>query len=43
MARQKKNGSQDKTTKSLILATAILNLIIKLIELLEKLLEKLID
>lgn len=43
MARKKKNGGQDKTTKSLILATAILNLIIKLVELLDKLLEKLLD
>lgn len=39
MAKKKKSGSQDKTTKSLILATAILNLISKLIELLEKLLD----
>ncbi len=43
MARKKKNGSQEKTTKSLLLATAILNLIIKLIELLEKLLDRLLD
>lgn len=39
MARKKKNGSQEKTTKSIILATAILNLITKLIEILEKLLD----
>ena len=37
MARQKKNGNQDKTVKSIILATAILNLITKLIELIETL------
>lgn len=39
MARKKKNGSQEKTTKSIILATAILNLITELIETLEKLLD----
>lgn len=39
MARQKKKGSQDKTLKTLILATAILNLIKSLIDLINKLLE----
>lgn len=39
MARQKKKGDQDKTVKSLILITAILNLIKTLIDLINKLLE----
>ena len=39
MARQKKKGDQDKTLKTLILATAILNLIKSLVDLLNKLLE----
>ncbi len=39
MARQKKKGSQDKTVKSLILATAILNLIRSLVDLVSKLIE----
>lgn len=39
MARQKKKGSQDKTDKILILATAILNLIRALVDLLNRLLE----
>lgn len=39
MARQKKKGSQDKTLKTLILATAILNLIKSLIDLINKFLE----
>ena len=43
MARKKKKGSQDKTTKSLILATTILNLIITLLKLIDTILEKLMD
>ena len=39
MARQKKKGDQDKTVKSFILITAILNLIRSLIDLINKLLE----
>ena len=39
MARQKKKGSQDKTLKTLILVTTILNLIKSLIDLINKLLE----
>lgn len=39
MARRKKKGSQDKTLKTLILATAILNLIKSLVDLITKLLE----
>lgn len=39
MARQKKKGDQDKTVKSLILITTILNLIKSLIDLINKLLE----
>lgn len=39
MARQKKKGSQDKTLKILILATAILNLIESLVDLIDRLLE----
>ena len=39
MARRKKKGSQEKTLKILILATAILNLIKSLVDLLNKLLE----
>lgn len=39
MARQKKKGDQDKTLKTLILATTILNLIKSLIDLINKLLE----
>lgn len=39
MARQKKKGDQDKTVKSLILVTAILNLIKSLIDLVNKLIE----
>ena len=39
MARQKKKGDQDKTVKSLILVTTILNLIRSLIDLINKLLE----
>ena len=39
MARQKKKGDQDKTVKSFILITAILNLIRALIDLINKLLE----
>ena len=43
MARKKKSGSQEKTNKSLILATTILNLIITLLKLLDTILEKLLD
>ena len=39
MARQKKNGNQDKTLKNLVLVTTILNLIKSLIDLINKLLE----
>ena len=39
MARQKKKGDQDKTVKTFILITAILNLIKSLIDLINKLLE----
>ncbi len=39
MARQKKKGDQDKTVKTFILVTAILNLIKSLIDLINKLLE----
>lgn len=39
MARQKKKGNQDKTLKTLILVTTILNLIKSLIDLINKLLE----
>lgn len=39
MARQKKNGNQDKSVKTLVLVTTILNLIKSLIDLINKLLE----
>ena len=39
MARRKKKGDQDKTLKTLILVTAILNLIKSLIDLINKLLD----
>lgn len=39
MARQKKKGDQDKTLKTLILITAILNLIKSLVDLINKFLE----
>lgn len=39
MARQKKKGDQDKTLKTLILVTAILNLIKSLVDLINKFLE----
>lgn len=39
MAGKKKNGNQEKTVKSLLLITAILNLIKSLIDLVKKLLE----
>ena len=39
MARQKKKGDQDKTLKTLILVTTILNLVKSLIDLINKLLE----
>ena len=39
MARPKKKGDQDKTVKSFILITAILNLIRSLIDLINKLIE----
>ena len=39
MARRKKKGDQDKTLKTLILVTTILNLIRSLIDLINKLLE----
>ena len=40
MARKKKKGSQDKTLKILVLATAILNLIQAIVNLFNKLLEQ---
>ncbi len=43
MARKKKNGSQEKTSQSLVLATTILNLIITLLKLVDTILEKLLD
>ena len=39
MARRKKKGDHDKTLKTLIMVTAILNLIKSLIDLINKLLE----
>lgn len=39
MKRKKKNGNEDRTTKVVILVTAILNLIISLITLISKLIE----
>ena len=39
MARRKKKGDQDKTLKTLVLITALLNLIKSLIDLINKLLE----
>lgn len=39
MARPKKKGDQEKTVKSLILITTILNLIKSLIDLINKLLD----
>lgn len=39
MARQKKNGNQDKALHRIVLATAILNLIRAIADLLERLLE----
>ena len=39
MARQKKKGDQDKTLKTLILVTTILNLIKSLVDLINRLLE----
>ena len=39
MARQKKKGDQDKTLKTLILVTTILNLVKSLIDLINKLIE----
>lgn len=39
MARRKKKGDQDKTLKSLILVTTVLNLIRSIIDLINKLLE----
>ena len=39
MARKKKKGDQDKTLKTLILVTTILNLVKSLIDLINKLLE----
>lgn len=39
MARQKKKGDQDKTLKTLVLVTAILNLIRSLVDIINKLLE----
>ena len=39
MARKKKKGDQDKTLKTLVLVTTILNLIKSLIDLINKLLE----
>ena len=39
MARRKKKGDQDKTLKSLILVTTVLNLIRSIVDLINKLLE----
>lgn len=39
MARQKKNGNQNKALQSIVLATAILNLIRAIADLIERLLE----
>ena len=39
MARQKKNGNQDRTLQILVLATAILNLVRAILDIIEKLLE----
>lgn len=39
MAKKKKNDSQDKTLKILVLATAFLNLIRAVIDLIDKFLE----
>ncbi len=39
MARQKKKGSQDKALKTIVLATAILNLIRSIADLISKLTE----
>ena len=39
MARQKKKGDQDKTLKTLVLVTTILNLVKSLIDLINKLIE----
>ena len=39
MARQKKNGNQDKALKTIVLVTAILNLIRAIADLVERLLE----
>ena len=39
MARQKKNGNQDRTLHILVLVTAILNLVRAIIDIIEKLLE----
>lgn len=39
MAGKRKNGSQDKTLKILVLATAILNLIRAVLDIIERLLE----
>lgn len=39
MAKKKKKGNQDKTLQTLVLVTAILNLIRAVIDLIERLLE----
>ena len=39
MARQKKNGNQNKTLQTLVLVTAILNLIKAIVDLIGKFLE----
>lgn len=39
MARQKKNGNQNKALQSIVLATAILNLIRAILDIIERLLE----
>lgn len=39
MARQKKNGNQDRTLQILVLVTAILNLVRAILDIIEKLLE----
>lgn len=39
MARKKKNGDQDRTIKTLVLVTAVLNLIRAILDTIETLLE----
>lgn len=39
MARKKKNGNQDKALKTIVLVTAVLNLIRAIVDIIVKLLE----